>query len=311
MCVTTVRLSNICGHTAVHTKVCKKKAGTSLFNVFRASCKPTKTSANYYEICHDCRRFWEARGISELRAQDIYRMYRDTHQYYGAGLTPHEWRKGEMPTLVRDRELEAGESVRPPSEVPEPIPESQVSDQWRGNLTRYLIELEEQRKTARPKSRGSSLTLWPTVEGDNQAQDENIAPPEDFEMHNIDQAVDEEITERGRSVLGIDDLPITRRKRVSNLSATVQGTGDIGDEYIPETDEFINHHRALAYRALAYRALTSSREMIDPEAYDFDRLDSPQDENGFETIALTPSKAPSPSMSFPTAEDQNQIWRSF
>lgn len=300
MCVTTERLSNICGHKAVHTEVCKKKAGgTSLFNVFRALCKPTKSSANYFEICHDCRLFWESRGISELTAQTIYRMYRDTHQYYGGGLSPHEWRKGERPTLLRDREQENGERVGHPSEISEP--QARVSNIWQGNLTRYLIELEQKKAQVRRRSCSSSITLWPTVDGDSPGQDTPIPPPEEFEMHNINQAVEEEITERGRSVLGDFDMPSTRRKRVSESSAKGQETYDIGDEYIPHTNEFIN----------PYRASTSSRGMVDPEVFEFERLESPRDENGFETVALTPAIVPPPSMSFPTVDDQNQIWRSF
>lgn len=77
MCVTIERNSTLCNHRMSHTQVCKRLLNPdSKFNVFRKKCLPVLNSTYHFELCHDCRRFWETHGVSEVEAVTRTRNYR-------------------------------------------------------------------------------------------------------------------------------------------------------------------------------------------------------------------------------------------
>jgi hypothetical protein len=197
MCVTTERHSTVCGHKATYTKVCKKK-GKSVFNIFRSKCAPSKQGAMIYELCHDCRRFWQAYGVDEIEATERTSNYRVQHKYYGP-LSPHSFSNTRKPVLLRDGELETGDPVvhlgiptAGPSEVPkrrltersvnrygDPMESVLRARDYQEDLPRWMNRWTVgEASTSRPRSAESTVTLWPT------AEDQDLTEPENtVEMH--------------------------------------------------------------------------------------------------------------------------------
>ncbi|KAH8601408.1 hypothetical protein B0O99DRAFT_589456 [Bisporella sp. PMI_857] len=109
MCITNRRTSALCGHIFENTEIChaKKMQGkSSLFNKILPECKPQNSYKLYHEICHDCSRFFEARGVPERKAAVQYMEYRERHRYTGP-LSPHSYHPNKPPALMKDGMLEA------------------------------------------------------------------------------------------------------------------------------------------------------------------------------------------------------------
>ena len=106
MCKVERRFSLLCCHLSDYTDKClQKKYEKNIWSRVFSACKIKFSEDQYYEICHTCRRFFEALGISKLDALRQYIDYRQEHNYYGP-LSPHIYKSDKPPVLMRDGELE-------------------------------------------------------------------------------------------------------------------------------------------------------------------------------------------------------------
>jgi len=113
MCSIERRHSNICNHTCEYTKECRRKRYSNRrWAHILSECKIEISENRYHEICHTCRRFFEARGITQVDALHQYKNYRQERSFYGP-LSPHVYKSDKTPVLMPDGELEmSGRDVR-------------------------------------------------------------------------------------------------------------------------------------------------------------------------------------------------------
>ena len=70
------------------TTPCKKKTSTSILTHFQ-KCSPFFRSAYHFDLCHDCRHFWQNHGVEETEATERTREYRTNHSHH-APLLPEQ-----------------------------------------------------------------------------------------------------------------------------------------------------------------------------------------------------------------------------
>lgn len=108
MCETSERYSTICGHIASHTSLCAQKRPQSIFNILRPKCTPTTERTTYWELCSDCRRFWQKHGIKESDAIERTRTYRVKHGISGS-VSPLSHANGDL-ELMQDINLDSDDT---------------------------------------------------------------------------------------------------------------------------------------------------------------------------------------------------------
>lgn len=87
MCTFRESVYVICQHIKRQNKVCRSQKGGHRW-LFSSSCAETMSIDHLYSLCPECCRVFASRGLPLPSAINIYRSYRQEHQYYGA-LTPH------------------------------------------------------------------------------------------------------------------------------------------------------------------------------------------------------------------------------
>jgi hypothetical protein len=163
MCVTTLRTSTLCGHLTKDTELCKEKTGRSAFKIFYPKCTPTTNRTFLYEICHGCRKYWQAYGIDEVQATEHTQACRGQHGYIGL-VSPFASFHGQTPFLMQDIDLNSNDETRnrPKSGVYGVHQVSRTDTKMREyavNQTRRDVALSDH------PSFISTLTLWPRVPG--------------------------------------------------------------------------------------------------------------------------------------------------
>ena len=235
MCLIHERQSTICGHMASYTELCVEKKTQSVLKIFCPKCVPTRRIISYYEICHDCRRFWQLYGVDEISAIQRTRVYRRNYDYLGP-LSPYSTGLAQ-PKLVQDIDINFDSRNNPRAKLladrvdqragrnkagwpvgdRENIKTQEIPAHHKEDLTGWLTKQAiEDASSSKRESSGTVLTLWPVVPESeisrhhNKVHDEGElkASPDEFEMDGVETNLQTErsLEGTGTSYFELDSL---------------------------------------------------------------------------------------------------------
>lgn len=251
MCLIHERQSTICGHEASYTELCVEKKTQSVLKIFCPKCVPTRRIISYYEICHDCRRFWQLYGVDEISAIQRTQVYRRKYDYLGP-LSPYSTGLVQ-PKLVQDIYINFDSRNNPRAKLladrvdqgvgrnmhkagwpvgdRENIKTHEIPAHQKEDLTDWLTKQAiEDASSSKRESSGTVLTLWPVV-------------PESQISRNHNKVQDEGKLKAKVNVVpgGINNLPSPDEFEMDEVETNLQTERPLEGSSYFELDALVNH----------------------------------------------------------------------